>query len=123
MGFSITACVMTGTMFICYCIALGEFSSVNQINSCYYYKSYDYYDYYSTKKKCILKSTGYNLSVGKGLGLGSLQLIYSIGLFVVALASSVYCCKAMCCGASAVGTVSNMILILFTLLVLITVLN
>ena len=121
MGFSITVCVMTGTMFICYCIALGEF---NQINRCYYYRTYDYYDYgYSTKKKCNLESTRYNLSVGTGLGLGSLQLIYSIGLFVVALASSIYCCKAMCCGASAVGTVSNMILILFTLLVLITVLD
>ena len=122
MGFSITACVMTGTMFICYCIALGEFSSTNQINPCYYDKSYDYYDYgYSRKKKCNLESTGYNLSVGTGLG--SLQLIYSIVVFVVALASSIYCCKAMCCGASAVGTVSSMILILFTLLVLITVLN
>ena len=119
MGFSITTCVMTGTMFICYCIALGEFSSIKR---CYYYQTYDRYDYgYSIKKNCDLKSRSYNLSAGTGLG--SIQLIYSIVVFVAALASSIYCCKAMCCGASAVGTVSSMILILFTLLLLITVLN
>ena len=119
MGFSITACVITGIMFICYCVALGQFSYIMR---CQNYDSY-YYDYYGYHKQnifCYSKSKRYEASVGAGLG--SCQLIYSIVVFFVALASAIYCCNAVCCGAPAVGTVSSMILIWFALLVLIAVL-
>ena len=115
MGFSITACVITGIMFICYCVALGQFSHIMR---CQNYYSY-YYSYHSNIF-CYSKSKRFEASVGAGLG--SCQLIYSIVVFFVALASAIYCCNAVCCGAPAVGTVSSMILIWFTLLVLIAVL-
>ena len=113
MGFSITACVITGIMFICYCVALGQFSHIMRC------QNYNYYYYYSNIY-CYSKSQRYAASVGAGLG--SCQLIYSIVVFFVALASAIYCCNAVCCGAPAVGTVSSKILIWFTLLVLIPVL-
>lgn len=116
MGFSITACVITGIMFICYCVALGQFSHIMRCQK--YYNYYDYHGYYSNRL-CYSKSERYEASVGAGLG--SCQLIYSIVVFFVALASSIYCCNAVCCGAPAVGAVSSMILIWFTLLVLIAV--
>ena len=124
MGFSITACVITGIMFICYCVALGQFSHImrcqNNYYNYYYYDHYQYDDGYDFDKFCFSKSKRYEASVGAGLG--SCQLIYSIVVFFVALASSIYCCNAVCCGAPAVGTVSSMIFIWFILLVLITVL-
>ena len=118
MGFSITACVITGIMFICYCVALGQFSYILR---CQNYNSYyyNYYGYHNQNIFCYSKSQRYEASVGAGLG--SCQLIYSIVVFFVALASAIYCCNAVCCGAPAVGTVSSMILIWFTLLVLIAV--
>lgn len=116
MGFSITACVITGIMFICYCVALGQFSHIMRCQK--YRNYYDYYGYYSNIF-CYSKSERYEASVGAGLG--SCQLIYSIVVFFVALASAIYCCNAVCCGAPAVGAVSSMILIWFTLLVLIAV--
>ena len=119
MGFSITACVITGIMFICYCVALGQFSYILR---CQNYNSYyyNYYGYHNQNVFCYSKSQRYEASVGAGLG--SCQLIYSIVVFFVALASAIYCCNAVCCGAPAVGTVSSMILIWFALLVLIAVL-
>ena len=118
MGFSVTACVITGIMFICYCVALGQFSHIMRCQRYSYY--YDYYGYHNKNIFCYSNSKRYEASVGAGLG--SCQLIYSIVVFFVALASAIYCCNAVCCGAPAVGTVSNMILIWFTLLVLIAVL-
>ncbi|KAM7431338.1 hypothetical protein ABFA07_018079 [Porites harrisoni] len=100
MGFSITACVITGIMFICYCVALGQFSHIMR---CQNYYSY-YYSYHSNIF-CYSKSKRYEASVGAGLG--SCQLIYSIVVFFVALASAIYCCNAVCCGAPAVGAVTN----------------
>ena len=121
MGFSITACVITGIMFICYCVALGQFSHIMRRQKNYYYYDHYHYDHgYYSDKFYFSKSKRYEASVGAGLG--SCQLIYSIVVFFVALASSIYCCNAVCCGAPAVGTVSSMILIWFILLVLITVL-
>ena len=121
MGFSITACVITGIMFICYCVALGQFSHIMRCQT-YHYNSYyyDYHGYHNQNIFCYSKSQRYKASVGAGLG--SCQLIYSIVVFFVALASAIYCCNAVCCGAPAVGTVSSMILIWFTLLVVIAVL-
>ena len=121
MGFSITACVITGIMFICYCVALGQFSHIMRCQT-YHYNSYyyDYQRYHNQNIFCYSKSQRYEASVGAGLG--SCQLIYSIVVFFVALASAIYCCNAVCCGAPAVGTVSSMILTWFTLLVLIAVL-
>ena len=42
-------------------------------------------------------------------GLGSCLLLISLGEFFLALASSIYCCTAVCCGTSpaVVSTVSN----------------
>ena len=117
MGFSITACVITGIMFICYCVALGQFSHIMRCKHYSYY--YDFYGYHNKNIFCYSDSKRYEASVGAGLG--SCQLIYSIVVFFVALASAIYCCNAVCCGAPAVGTVSSMILIWFTLLVLIAV--
>ena len=107
MGFSVTACVIAGTMFICYCIAVSEFAKTIRCRSQYggynypYYKSY--YDY------CYSSSKRHNAAVGAGLG--SCQLIFAIVEFFVALASSIYCCNAVCCGAPAVGSVSDDILV------------
>ena len=85
MGFSVTACVIAGIMFIIHCVAVAEFG-------------YRLNRYYSSSRR-------YQASVGAGLG--SCQLIFAIVEFFVALASSVYCCNAVCCGAPAVSSVSS----------------
>ena len=110
MGFSIAGCCKVASMFICYCIALSEFS--NKIRKCrdgYYYY---YNDYYPT--------SGYNYyrryhsydddgckTAKIGAGLGSCQLIFSLVVFFVALASSIYCCMAVCCESSSGHVVST----------------
>ena len=101
MGFSITGCVKVASMFICYCIALSEFS--NTIRKCrgdyyptssYYYRRYGYDD-----NRCNTAKIG--------AGLGSCQLIFSLVVFFVALASSIYCCMAVCCESSSGHVVST----------------
>ena len=99
MGFSITACVLTGVMFICYCVALGQFSHIIRCRNDYHYSWYDS-NYY-----CYSRSKRYSAAVGAGLG--SCMLIFSIVMFFVALASSIYCCNAVCCATTTVGSVSS----------------
>ena len=107
MGFSVTACVIAGTMFICYCIAVADFAKVLR---CKNYDYYDYrYDYDCYYSRYYSSSQRYNARVAAGLG--SCQLIFAVVEFFVALASSVYCCNAVCCGAPAVGSVSAEILV------------
>ena len=108
MGFSITSCVIAGNMFICYCVAVAEFGRTLRCRSNYYEYPYRTYNgcYYS-------RTTRHEAAVGAGLG--SCLLIFSIVEFFVALASSIYCCNAVCCGAPAVGSVSNEVLSLESL--------
>ena len=98
MGFSITACVITGIMFICYCVAVGEFANTLRCR-----RTYEYYRYYP-----YCYSSSRRFTARNGAGLGSCLLIFSIVEFFVALASSIYCCMGICCNttAGAVGTVS-----------------
>lgn len=101
MGFSITACVITGVMFICYCVAVDEFARTIRCRETYGYNGY--HRYYSNCYSRIGRLTARN-----GAGLGSCLLIFSLVEFFVALASSIYCCTGICCNttAGAVGTVS-----------------
>ena len=107
MGFSIAGCVKVASMFICYCIALSEFS--NKIRKC----RDDYYndDYYPTSSYYYRRYNSYDdydCSTAKiGAGLGSCQLIFSLVVFFVALASSIYCCMAVCCESSSGHVVST----------------
>jgi len=103
MGFSITACVITGVMFISYCFALDEFARILRCkNYNYGYNS----DYYIRPYYCHSSSKRY--MARNGAGLGSCLLIFSLVEFFVALASSIYCCTGICCNtAGAVGTVST----------------
>ena len=117
MGFSITACVLAGTMFICYCIAIGEFAKTIRRCRNGYYDSYNsgYYDptaypYYPTTENWYnryycSRSKRYTASVGAGLG--SCQLIFSLVEFFIALASSIFCCNAVCCGADSTSVSSR----------------
>ena len=111
MGFSITGCVYSGTMFICYSITLAYYAE--RKTYCDNYKTYsrrDYKDYRYDNYKysdCYgtygLRATAENLA-----GLGSCLLILSLVELVVAIASSIYCCKTVCCNSERVGnTVSN----------------
>ena len=111
MGFSITGCVYSGTMFICYSITLAVYAEMKKY--CDSYKTYSPYRYksnrYDTNKNydCYgrygLRATAENLA-----GLGSCLLILSLVELVVAIASSIYCCKTVCCNSGRVGnTVSN----------------
>ncbi|XP_073251489.1 uncharacterized protein [Porites lutea] len=108
MGFSIAGCVKVASMFICYCIALSEFS--NKIRKCRddYYNDNYYNDYYPTSSynyRRYHSYDDYDCSTAKiGAGLGSCQLIFSLVVFFVALASSIYCCMAVC-GESSSGHV------------------
>jgi len=107
MGFSITACVIAGVMFICYCVAVAEFGKTLKCK----YRSYGPYGSFRTyghDTYCYSSSKRHNAAVGAGLG--SCQLIFAIVEFFVALASSVYCCNAVCCGAPTVGSVSYKVL-------------
>ncbi|KAL9961606.1 hypothetical protein ACROYT_G030578 [Oculina patagonica] len=80
MGFSITACVIAGVMFICYCFAVADFARI---------------------LRCSKREMAAN-----GAGLGSCLLIFSMVEFFLAIASSIYCCAAVCCStlSGAVGT-------------------
>ena len=112
MGFSITGCVYSGTMFICYSITLAYYAE--RKTYCDNYKTYsrrdykdyryDNYKYYDCYGSYSLRATAAeNLA-----GLGSCLLILSLVELVVAIASSIYCCKAVCCNSARVGnTVSN----------------
>ena len=111
MGFSITGCVYSGTMFICYSITLAYYAE--RKTYCDNYKTYsrrdykdyryDNYKYYDCYGSYGLRATAENLA-----GLGSCLLILSLVELVVAIASSIYCCKTVCCNSGRVGnTVSN----------------
>ena len=88
MGFSITACVISGIMFICYGFAVSYFSEKLRM----YGNEFYYYSPYRAKV---------------GAGFSSCQLILSIVEFFISLASSISCCSAICCGTSAVSSVSD----------------
>ncbi|KAL9961611.1 hypothetical protein ACROYT_G030583 [Oculina patagonica] len=97
MGFSIFACVIAGVMFICYCVTLADYSKLKHCQAKYFYndnwpyRSYDYcHDKYHMKR-----DTAANVA-----GLGSCLLIFSIVEFFLAIAASIYCCAAVCCGTS-----------------------
>lgn len=115
MGFSIAGCVKVVSMFICYCIALSEFSyTIRKCRDDYYndYYNDNYNAYYSTSS--YYRYT-YDSDCAKmkrntatiGAGLGSCQLLFSIVVFFVALASSIYCCMAVCCESSSGPVVST----------------
>ena len=98
MGFSITACVISGIMFICYCLAVDYFATVLRCRNYSYYSSYG-------NVFCYSLTTRNNASVGAGVG--SVLLILSLVEWFVALASSIYCCNATsCCGTPTVSCVS-----------------
>ena len=93
MGFSITACIIAGIMFICYCVALQDFSHITHCTTDDIWWGSDAYCYSrSERNKAVF-----------GLKVGSCQLIFSMVVFIVALTSSIYCCKAVCCGVPPVG--------------------
>ena len=107
MGFSISSCVLSGAMFICYCITLASYSDMKAycLNSYYsnrYDGSYTYHDCY--QQYGFHRDTAVNVA-----GLGSCLLLISLGEFFLALASSIYCCTVVCCGTSpaVVSNVSN----------------
>ena len=107
MGFSISSCVLSGVMFICYCITLASYSDMKAYCSNSYYSnrydgSYTYHDCY--QQYGFHRDTAVNVA-----GLGSCLLLISLGEFFLALASSIYCCTTVCCGTSpaVVSTVSN----------------
>ena len=64
--------------------------------------SYTYHDCY--QQYGFHRDTAVNVA-----GLGSCLLLISLGEFFLALASSIYCCTAVCCGTSSavVSNVSN----------------
>ena len=99
MGFSITACVIAGIMFICYCVTLQELSHITHCKADDFWWSLDTYCYSRSERK----------NASFGLKVGSCQLTFSVVVFFVALASSIYCCKALCCGVPPLGSVSNIL--------------
>ncbi|XP_078383169.1 uncharacterized protein LOC144665745 isoform X2 [Oculina patagonica] len=105
MGFSITACVIAGVMFICYCFAVADFARILRCRSKYYdYNQHPSYDSYYNYKYCYSYSK--REMAANGAGLGSCLLIFSMVEFFLAIASSIYCCAAVCCStlSGAVGT-------------------
>ena len=104
MGFSIIGCILSGQMAICYSITLLVYAEVK--THCNNYNDYGYYtneDYDCYGRYGLRRATAENLA-----GFGSCLLILSLVELVLALASSIYCCKAVCCNSVAVGnTVSN----------------
>ncbi|KAJ7315083.1 hypothetical protein OS493_038949 [Desmophyllum pertusum] len=101
MGFSITACILTAIMFISYCVALAD---LNQILRCRQ-DNWDDYDSkgYHTNTYCY--SNSYRHAAAVGAGIGSCMLIFALVEFILALASSIYCCNAVCCNTpGVVGT-------------------
>ena len=115
MGFSINASVIAFVMFICYCIAVDEFS---RIIRCYnlnypsrYYDSYNYrYSscYYYWYSYSFYKLNKHTASIGAGLG-GCL-LVCAVVETVIALTASIYCCNAVCCGATTSPSVSSKVM-------------
>ena len=94
-------------LFICYCITLASYSNMKAYCSNSYYGnrycgSYTYHDCY--QQYGFHRDTAVNVA-----GLGSCLLLISLGEFFLALASSIYCCTAVCCGTSpaVVSNVSN----------------
>ena len=106
MGFSITACVIAGVMFICYCVTLSEYSKLKQCKV-----KYDTYKYYSWRSMdyCYDRYDFKRATAANVAGLGACQLLFSLVEFFLALASSIYCCTAVCCSAPSgvVTSVSN----------------
>ena len=98
MGFSIFACVIAGTMFICYAVTLADYSNLKHCErkhsyNDFYDSSYYYWDpRYCYKKYNMDKETATNVA-----GLGSCLLIFSIVEFFLALAASICCCAGVCC--------------------------
>ena len=86
-------------MFICYCVTLQELSLITHC------KADDFW--WNLDKYCYSRSERKNASFG--LKVGSCQLTFSVVVFFVALASSIYCCKAVCCGVPPLGSVSNIL--------------
>ena len=116
MGFSIAGCVLSGAMFICYCITLAHYSQMKAYCSNRYY-NYDYDRFYNYRD-CY---TSYNFrrdTAANVAGLGSCLLIFSLVEFFLALASSIYCCTAVGCCSSpgVVNTVSNITLTVLLIL-------
>ena len=111
MGFSITACVIAGVMFICYCAAVDEFAKMircyNSSDRYYTYNSY-YHRYYTPYyyDRCSHYSVS-SSSAPTAAGVGSCLLICSLVETVIALTASIYCCNAVCCGATTTPSVSN----------------
>ena len=110
MGFSITACVIAGVMFICYCVAVDEFATIIRCynNRLYNYNSYSY-GYY-TRYYDICSSRFTRSSASTGAGLGGCLLVCSVVETVIALTASIYCCNAVCCGAATSPSVSNQVM-------------
>lgn len=102
MGFSIVICVLTGIMFISYCIALAEFNEIIRCRK----TDWDWEHGYYGNRYCY--SSSYRHLAAVGLGLSSCMLMFTIVEFILALSSSIYCCNAVCCNASTgvVNTVS-----------------
>ena len=113
MGFSINASVIAFAMFICYCIAVDEFSTIIR---CYnlnypsqYYGSYNYrYSSCYHYRYSYYKLNRHTASIGAGLG-GCL-LVCAVVETVIALTASIYCCNAVCCGATTSPTVSSKVM-------------
>ncbi|KAM7431341.1 hypothetical protein ABFA07_018081 [Porites harrisoni] len=97
MGFSVTACIIAGIMFICYCVTLQELSHIIHCRAEDFWWSLDTYCYSRSERN----------KASFGLEVGSCQLTFSVVVFFVALASSIYCCKAVCCGVPPVGGVAS----------------
>ena len=94
MGFAITACVLAGVMIICYPFALSELA-----------KRMNCYDWYGNRQysRVHYLSIDCNLSkVRAGIGIDAVLLIIGVVEFSVAIASSVFCCYAVCTGNSRV---------------------
>ena len=106
MGFSITACVITGVMFICYCVTLANYSKMKAYCENQYRYSDDYNSGFTRYYDCYGRYDFKRKTAANVAGLGSCLLIFSLVEFFLALASSVYCCTAVCCGTSP-GVVSN----------------
>lgn len=103
-GFSATACVFTGIMFIIYCIAVSEFSQRIRCGE----------DGNRWEINCRLYNQDHiSYSLAKaGAGIGAILLALAIIEFFVALTSSIYGCNASCCGfsTSTTGTVVQVLI-------------
>ena len=116
MGFSIAGCVLSGAMFICYCITLAHYSQMKAYCSNRYY-NYDYDRVYNYRD-CYTRYNFRRDTAANVAGLGSCLLIFSLVEFFLALASSIYCCTAVgCCSSTGVvNTVSNITLTVLLIL-------